>query len=206
MGETPKKVTVRMSGPKDKGWARGGSVEAVKGAVIVLLILAVDMFMVSFGVLEGRTPAIEVLMALLFINVLVIGLAGHFAILARIRNGMWTKVYPLSDSTVLDSIEGYLDHMHIEFRSTGEEHTYTENYSDVLACEGISKKSPSFVIKLRPVSFPDEGVRVLVGPEGKKNHKVLNGFMEAFDDVVEKDLKEGISRGSKKGKKDKEEE
>jgi hypothetical protein len=206
MGALPRKVTIRMSGPKDKGWARGGSVEAVKASVLVLALLVVDMFMVSFVVMKGRTLAIEVLLALLFINLLEIALAGHFAILSSIRNGMWTKVYPLSDSTVLDSIQGYLDSAHIGFRSTGEEHTYTENYSDVLECGDASKKRPLLVIKLMPVTFPDDGVRVLVGPESKKNKMIIMDFMLAFDDVVEIDLNEGISRVAKKGKENKEEE
>jgi hypothetical protein len=184
-----------------KGWARGGSVEAVKAAVLILLLLLIDVWILFFVILGGNTPAIEVLVALVALNIVILGLVGHWGMLARVRMGMWSKFYPLSATTVLDSVEGYLDNKGIKSKAAGEEHAYTENYSDILRCFG-----PAFEIKLRPSTFPSEGVTVLAGPEDKKNGKVLRALMGDLDEVMEQDLKEGIRRVSSKQKKIKDEE
>jgi len=176
-----------------KGWARGGSVEAVKASVLFLLVLALDAWILIFRVLQGSVPAIEVVVALLAVNIVVIGLSGHYVILSRVRSGMWSKVYPLSENTVLDSVGGYFDGKGVALRDLGEAHTYTESYSNIL-----KSAKPRFEVRLRSVSFPEDGVAVLVGPEDRKNRDVLARFMDDFDDVVESDLEEGIRRVSPK--------
>jgi hypothetical protein len=176
-----------------KGWARGGSVEAVKASVLFLLVLVLDAWILLFRVLQGNMPAIEVAVALLAVNIVVIGLSGHYIILSRIRMGLWSKVYPLSENTVLDSVEGYFDGKGVSLKDLGESHTYTESYSNIL-----KSAKPRFEVRLRSVSFPEEGVAVLVGPEDRKNKAVLAKFMDEFDDVVENDLEEGIRRVSPK--------
>ncbi len=184
-----------------KGWTRGGSVEAVKAAVLILILLLIDVWILFSVILNENTPAIEVLVALVALNIVVLGLVGHWSMLARARKGMWSKFYPLSSTTVLDSVEDYLDKKGIKFKAAGEEHVYTENYSDVLRCFG-----PAFEIKLRPSSFPSEGVSVLAGTEDKRNGKVLRAFMGDLDEVMEQDLEEGIRRVTSKDKKIKDEE
>jgi len=176
-------------------------VEAVKAAVLILLLLLIDTWILFFVILGGNTPAIEVLVALVALNIVILGLVCHWGMLARVRKGMWSKSYPLSATTVLDSMEGYLDNKGIKFKTAGEEHVYTENYSDILRCFG-----PAFEVKLRPSSFPSEGVSVLAGPENKKNGKVLRAFMNELDEVMEQDLKDGIRRVALKNKKIKDEE
>jgi hypothetical protein len=188
-------------GASYKGWTRGGSVEAVKAAGLILLLLLIDVWIFFSVILNGNTPAIEVLVALVALNIVVLGLVGHWSMLARVRKGMWSKFYPLSSTTVLDSIIGYLDGRGIKFKAAEEEHVYTENYSDVLRCAG-----PSFNVKLRPSSFPSVGVSVLAGPQDKKNAKVLRALMSELDDVMEDDLKEGIQRAASKDRKIKQEE
>ena len=175
--------------------------EAVKAAVLILILLLIDVWILFSVILNGNTPAIEVLVALVALNIVILGLVGHWGMLARVREGMWSKFYPLSSTTVLDSIIGYLDGQHIKFKAAEEEHVYTENYSDVLKCSG-----PSFEIKLRPSIFLNEGVFVLAGPRDKKNAKVLRNLMDELDDVMEEDLKEGIQRAASKDRKIKEEE
>jgi len=162
-------------GASYKGWTRGGSVEAVKAAVLILLLLLIDTWILFFVILGGNTPAIEVLVALVALNIVILGLVCHWGMLARVRKGMWSKSYPLSATTVLDSMEGYLDNKGIKF-------------------------------KIRPSSFPREGITVLAGPEDKKNAKVLRELMGELDEVVEQDLKEGIRRVTSKDKKIKDEE
>jgi|GEM_PF-4356066 len=184
-----------------KGWARGGSVESVKASVLILILLLIDVWILFSVILNGNNPAIEVLVALVALNIVVLGLVGHWGMLARVRKGRWTKFYPLASTTVLDSVQGYLDKKGIKFKTAEEEHVYTENYSDVLRCSG-----PAFEVKLRPSSFPSEGVSVLAGPEDKKNGKVLRALMGELDEVMEDDLKEGIRRVSSKDKKIKDEE
>jgi len=175
------------------GWARGGSVEAVKASVLFLIALAIDVWMLFFGVLEGNTPAMEVIIALLALNIVILGLGGHYAILSRIRKGLWTKTYPLSDTTVQDSIVGYFDGKGVALKDTGEAHEYTESYSCIL-----KSARPRFEVRIRPVTFLGEGVAVMVGPEDRKNRDVLRAFMDELEDVMETDLEEGIRRVSRK--------
>jgi hypothetical protein len=175
------------------GWARGGSVEAVKASVLFLIALAIDVWFLFYGVLQGNTPAMEVIIALLALNILVLGLGGHYGILSRVRKGLWTKVYPLSDTTVLDSVETYFDGKGIKLRDQGEAHEYTDSYSNILR-----SPRPRFEVRLRPVTYPSEGVAIMVGPEDGKNRKVLGAFMDELEDVLEEDLKEGIRRVSSK--------
>jgi len=105
-----------------KGWTRGGSVEAVKAAVLILILLLIDVWILFSVILNRNTPAIEVLVALVALNLVILGLVGHWGMLARVRKGMWSKFYPLASTTVLDSIEGYLDNKGIKFKTAGEEH------------------------------------------------------------------------------------
>ena len=184
-----------------KGWARGGSLESIKASVLILILLFIDVWIFFSGIVSGNTPALEVLIALVALNLVILGLVVHWGMLARVRKGMWSKFYPLSATTVLDSLEGYLDNKKIKFKASEEEHVYTENYSDVLDCTG-----PTFIVKLRPSSFPSEGVTVLAGPEDKKNAKALRALMGELDEVMEEDLKEGILRVTAKDRKIKEEE
>ena len=179
-----------MGGLSYHGWMAGGRFEDLRASVLFLVILMVDVWILMVGYLNDSLPGIEILMALLALNVVGIGLCIHWVARASVRSGFWTRMYPLSVTTVLDAVIGYFHEKDVALRSVGEKHIYTDSFSDVFKC-----KRPRFEVRLRPVTFLGKGVSVHIGPETKNNKKVVRAFLRSFDDFIEKDLREGIPAG-----------
>jgi len=173
-----------------KGWTKGGSVEAAWSAFLLMILLAVDLFTVYLAIM-GNPPALELYVALLALNVSIIVMLTYWLLLVGVRRGMWTRFYPLADTTLLDSIVDYFKEKGVTFTHLGESHVFMDSYSEVLRAT-----KHRFSVKLRPVWHSKVGTLVLIGPMAPTNEEMLMQFMEEFDEVVEIDLREGIKRAS----------
>jgi hypothetical protein len=173
-------------GVKYEGWTNGGKVESVASALVIALMALADVLVLEDHFDGSPLPEI-VLMALMALNVVGLAVAIHLGKLSRARRGYWLKTYPLSDTTVLDAVMGYMDEQDMTYSNIGERHAYTDSFSDVFRC-----KRPWLEVRVRPVRFLGKGVSLHVGPKDKANEEALYGFLDNFDDFIERDLLEGL--------------
>ena len=182
-------------GIKYEGWTNGGKVESVASALVIVLMALSDVLVLQDH-MDGSPLPEAILVALVALNVVGFAMAFHLGKLSGARRGYWLRTYPLSDTTVLDAVMGYMDEQGMRYTNIGERNSYTDRFSDV-----FRSKRPWLEVRIRPVRFLGKGVSIHAGPKGKADEEALYTFLEEFDDYIEKDLREGLP-GTKKGSED----